>query len=132
MFIIFTKANASTIRSGFNETTLSVNDDGYASEASGSVLFGLCGDSARVGYSNGTGEAGTLLELEGSAVNGAFINGGSNALNTGSNIGEAVRYVFSAKSGNISNPPVNASAPGSVALLGLALFALGMLRRMTK
>lgn len=43
---------------------------------------GLGGSSARVGYSNGTGNPGTFFELAGSGVNGAFLNGGPNALNT--------------------------------------------------
>jgi len=41
---------------------------------------GLGGDSARVGYSNGTGTPGTFFELPGSGVNGAFLDGGPQAL----------------------------------------------------
>ncbi len=41
---------------------------------------GLGGDSARVGYSNGTGNSGTFFELPGSGVNGAFLDGGPQAL----------------------------------------------------
>lgn len=36
---------------------------------------GLGGSSARIGYSNGTGNAGTFFELCGSGVNGAFLDG---------------------------------------------------------
>lgn len=43
-------------------------------EASGGV-GGLGGNSARVGYSNGTTSPGTFLELPGSAQNGAFLDG---------------------------------------------------------
>jgi hypothetical protein len=43
-------------------------------EASGGV-GGLGGNSARVGYSNGTTDPGTFLELPGSAQNGAFLDG---------------------------------------------------------
>jgi Nidogen-like len=41
---------------------------------------GLGGQSARVGYSNGSGTAGTFFELPGSGVNGALLDGGPNAL----------------------------------------------------
>ena len=37
-------------------------------------IGGLGGSSARAGYSNGTGNPGTFYELEGSAVNGAFLD----------------------------------------------------------
>ncbi len=43
---------------------------------------GLGGDSAVVGYSNGTGNPGTFQQLTGSGINGAFLDGGPNALNT--------------------------------------------------
>jgi hypothetical protein len=42
---------------------------------------GLGGDSAAVGYSNGTGVPGTFFELPGSHVPGSFIDSGTNPLN---------------------------------------------------
>jgi hypothetical protein len=41
---------------------------------------GLGGQSAHVGYTNGTGAPGTFFELPGSGVPGSFINGGPDAL----------------------------------------------------
>jgi hypothetical protein len=41
---------------------------------------GLGGQSARVGFSNGSGVPGTFFELPGSGVNGAFLDGGPQAL----------------------------------------------------
>ena len=41
---------------------------------------GLGGSSARAGFSNGSGNPGTFFELAGSAVNGAFLDGGPNSL----------------------------------------------------
>jgi hypothetical protein len=41
---------------------------------------GLGGSSAAVGYSNGTGNAGTFFELTGSHVPGSFLDGGPDAL----------------------------------------------------
>ncbi|MCA8995413.1 MAG: right-handed parallel beta-helix repeat-containing protein [Planctomycetaceae bacterium] len=71
-------------------------------EASGSDAFGLGGSSATVGYSNGIT---TAFELPGSAVNGAFLDGGpaatsliQNSLNSMNN----GRYVFFARDGDIS------------------------------
>lgn len=65
---------------------------------------GLGGSSARAGYSNGVGAS---LELAGSAVNGALIDGGPNALTTHSlNSGGVLgRYIFSAREGSIEPPP---------------------------
>jgi Nidogen-like len=41
---------------------------------------GLGGNSARVGFSNGSGEPGTFFELEGSGQNGALLNGAPRSL----------------------------------------------------
>jgi hypothetical protein len=64
---------------------------------------GLGGFSARVGYSNGlTGTSAVSFELNGSAINGAFIDGGSKALISNSlNSNVAGRYLFSSRGGTI-------------------------------
>lgn len=85
---------------------------------------GLGGSSARVGYSNGTGAAGTFYELPGSAVNGAFLD--SN-LTTGlihNSLGSLVdgRYIFSARNGTITPQPV-VPEPASLVMSGLATLA---------
>jgi hypothetical protein len=65
-------------------------------EASGGV-DGLGGSSARVGYSNGVSQS---LELAGSGVNGAFINGGPDALVSNSlNSAQSGRYMFPVTNG---------------------------------
>jgi hypothetical protein len=64
---------------------------------------GLGGSSAHVGYSNGTGNNGTNLELPGSGVNGAFLDGGPHALISDSNVGVPGRYLFEVRNGL---PPV--------------------------
>lgn len=103
-------------------------ETGDASGGSG----GLGGDSARVGYSNGTGAPNTSYELLGSAVNGALLDSGTNALITHS-IGSDVlgRYIFQARNGSITAAPSTVpSAPtgvpepgtlGLAAVCGLAL-----------
>lgn len=94
---------------------------------------GLGGSSARVGYSNGTGDAGTFFELAGSAVNGAFLNGGSNALISNSNVGINGRYVFEARSGSVV--PVDVAPvplPASLPLAVGGVATLGMIRRKAK
>ncbi|MCL2161626.1 MAG: PEPxxWA-CTERM sorting domain-containing protein [Betaproteobacteria bacterium] len=73
-----------------------------AGEASDSGPDGLGGTAARAGWASGTGE---FYELAGSGVNGAFINGGPNALVSNSfNSGVAGRYVFEVRNGVISTP----------------------------
>jgi len=72
-----------------------------------SGVNGLGGFSARVGYSNGAGVSG---ELPGSAVNGAYLDGGPNALVSGSlNSSVAGRYLFQVRGGAVSE--VLAAAP---------------------
>ncbi|WP_337174623.1 nidogen-like domain-containing protein [Paludisphaera sp.] len=90
-------------------------ETGDASQGSG----GLGGFSARVGYSNGTGDPGTFFELPGSAVNGAFLD--SN-LSTGliyNSIGSDVdgRYIFNARNGTVI-PTI--PEPASLVMSGMA------------
>jgi len=66
---------------------------------------GLGGFSARMGFSNGTGAPGTFYEQPGSAVNGAFLDGGSNALISNSlNSGLSGRYQFQVRGGTVNTP----------------------------
>jgi len=102
--------------------------------ASGGDSDGLGGNSARVGYSNGTGAPDTFFELAGSAVNGAFLDGGPNAL-VSNRLNSSVdgRYIFQSRSGAIDDPdpepppsiPVPAGRLWSWIALGLLLLMLG-------
>lgn len=92
---------------------------------------GLGGSSARVGFSNGTGEPGTSFEQPGSAVNGAFLDGGPNSL------ADLETLLFEVRNGAVTPvdptppvaPPVDPTPPTnpnpiptpSAALAGLAL-----------
>lgn len=107
-----------------------------AGTASGSDGNGLGGDSARVGYSNGTGDPGTFFELQGSAVNGAFLDGGPNALiadRLNSDING--RYIFQSRSGGINpgTPTTTTALAVPVGhllgwlVLGLVLMSIGLL-----
>jgi hypothetical protein len=94
-------------------------ETGDASGGSG----GLGGNSARAGFSNGTGNPGTAYELPGSAINGAFLDGGPNSLVAGSNIGVAGRYLFTVRNGIVE--PVVIPEPLTLAGLVLGVGALG-------
>ncbi|MBE9050198.1 PEP-CTERM sorting domain-containing protein [Nostocales cyanobacterium LEGE 11386] len=82
---------------------------------------GLGGNSARVGFSNGTGAPGTFFELAGSAVNGAFLDGGPNSL-VSNRLNSTVdgRYLFTARNGTIIIPPTQVPEPTT--MLGLLAF----------
>lgn len=66
---------------------------------------GLGGSSARAGFSNGTGDDGTFFELAGSALNGAFLDGGPNSL---SDIGS---LTFEVRNGVVAEPLPTPIAP---------------------
>jgi hypothetical protein len=85
---------------------------------------GFGGSSARVGYSNGTGNPGTFFELAGSGVPGSFLdsNVATGLINNslGSNVNG--RYLFSARNGNVN--PNSEPVPEPLTILGSGL-ALG-------
>jgi hypothetical protein len=96
-------------------------------QASGGDANGQGGASARVGFSNGTGVPGSFYELEGSAVNGAFLDGGPNAL-ISNRINSSLdgRYIFSARSGDVVVEPNPVPEPSSLVLFGIGAFVFGI------
>jgi len=72
-------------------------ETGDASSGSG----GLGGESARAGFSNGSGNPGTFYEIPGSGVNGAFLDG--NPTTALKNINGTGRIVFPVREGR---PPI--------------------------
>ncbi|WP_445767255.1 nidogen-like domain-containing protein [Rheinheimera sp.] len=104
-----------------------------AGTASNGNNNGLGGASARVGFSNGTGAAGTFFEMGGSAINGALLDNGPNALVSGSlNSGVTGRYIFNARNGNISTDPTQVPETGSLVMLVSGLVLLGGRRLIKK
>lgn len=88
---------------------------------------GLGGTSAAVGYSNGTGAAGTYGQLAGSLVNGALIDGGPNSLIANSNDGVTGQYLFQVRNGQVAPPPSsNVPEPASLALFGIGIAGLAV------
>jgi hypothetical protein len=83
-----------------------------AGDASGGT-DGIGGDTARAGYSNGTGQAGTAFELPGSAIDGAFLDSSlaTGLANTSYRSPVVGRHLFSIRNGSNATPPVDLNEP---------------------
>lgn len=94
-------------------------------DASGGVN-GFGGSCPVVGYSNGT-VAGTV-QIAGSAVCGAFLNGGVDALNTGTNDNVPGQLYYQVRNGAVvtdnNPPPVTTPEPGTFLMLSGGVFGL--------
>lgn len=126
----------SDITSGDFDFEFNIDDINWETGDASDGVNGLGGDSARVGWSNGSG---STFELAGSAVNGAFLNGGpssliSNELNSDLSVGGTTmgRYFFQVRNGNVVQPPSGVPAPGALTLFGFGLIGLGLARRKRK
>ncbi len=81
---------------------------------------GLGGDSARAGYSNGTGDPGTFFEISGSAVNGAFLDSNSDTGLIHNSLNSEIlgRYVFQVRRGAVSEELINLTPESATNPLG--------------
>lgn len=87
--------------------------------------------SARAGWSNGSAAS---FELPGSGVDGAFLNGGPNALVSGSlNSNVTGRYVFNVRGGQVQPPPTPdptvVPEPSTYVLMASGLLGLAAVAR---
>ncbi|MBO1256274.1 VPLPA-CTERM sorting domain-containing protein [Alteromonas sp. 5E99-2] len=90
---------------------------------------GLGGSSARVGFSNGSGDIGTSFELTGSAINGAFLDGGVNSLVDNSfNSDIDGRYIFNVRNGSVDFI-AEVPAPAPISILMLVALAIRCYRK---
>jgi uncharacterized repeat protein (TIGR01451 family) len=78
-------------------------------------IGGLGGTSARIGFSNGTGDPGTFFELPGSGVNGAFLdsNTSTGLIHNSRNSGQSGRYIFQVRNGRVDTPNLTIDKVGS-------------------
>ena len=86
--------------------------------------------SAAAGFSNGTGMAGTYYQLPGSLVNGALLDGGSNALVRNTNTGVLGQYRFTVRNGVVDpGDPGAIPEPATWAMMIIGFGAAGTVLR---
>jgi hypothetical protein len=101
-------------------------ETGDASDGSG----GKGGVSAAAGFSNGTADAGTFFQLPGSLQNGAFLNGGPNALVSSTNDGVDGQFLFQVRNGQVIIPPIGGvPEPATWAMMLLGFGGVGAVVR---
>lgn len=84
---------------------------------------GLGGSSARVGYTNGSGNPGTFFELPGSGVPGSFLDGGPDALSSATLLSSTPgRLHFLVRNGQVIQAPTEGSAGNLDVTSGTKLF----------
>ena len=101
-----------------------------AGTASGAAPGGLGGTSALAGYWTSSSSNYTLV---GSLINGALIDGGSNAL-IGDSLNSDIlgQYNFQVRNGEVIDPPSAVPEPSTLLLVGGGFLGLAFYRRRTK